>query len=186
MGYPTRLLGTDEEIHLTLRPHWKALVGPALILIVSGVVGGYLAAVVPDGDLKRWLVLAIAVVWLVVVARWALWPLATWFFTTYVITNKRLIIRTGVLSRAGHDVPLNRINDVAFSHSFWERLLGCGTLVVESAGERGQLTLHDIPRVEEVQRDLYELVNYGRSDAARMDQPDYDDDRPPAERGDGT
>jgi len=185
MGYPTRLLGTDEEIHLTLRPHWKALAGPVLILIACSVVGGFLATVAPDGDIKRWLVLAIAAVWLFVVVRWALWPLAIWFFTTYVITNKRLIIRTGVLSRSGHDVPLNRINDVAFSHSFWERLLGCGTLVVESAGERGQLTLHDIPRVEEVQRDLYELVNYGRADAARMDQPDYEE-RPPADRGDGT
>jgi hypothetical protein len=58
-------------------------------------------------------------------------------------------------------------------------LLGCGTLVVESAGERGQLTLHDI-RGSRKQRDLYELVNYGRSDAARMDQPDCG--RPPTRR----
>ena len=35
MGYPTRLLGTDEEIHLTLRPHWKALVAPILVLLVT-------------------------------------------------------------------------------------------------------------------------------------------------------
>ncbi|MGH8837588.1 MAG: PH domain-containing protein, partial [Actinomycetes bacterium] len=171
MGYPTRLLGTDEEIHLTLRPHWKALVGPIFVLAVTTAGAGILAALLPDGDARRWLTLAIAVVWLIIVARWVLWRLAAWYSTTYVITNKRLILRTGVLSRSGHDVPLNRINDVAFAHSFWERLLGCGTLVVESAGERGQLTLHDIPRVEEVQRDLYELVNYGRSDAARMDQP---------------
>lgn len=185
MGYPTRLLGTDEEVHLTLRPHWKALAVPALVIIVASAVAGFLASVVPDGDAKRWLVLAIALAWLIVVTRWTLWPLAVWYFTTYVITNKRLIIRTGVFSRSGHDVPLNRINDVAFGHSFWERLLGCGTLVVESAGERGQLTLHDIPRVEEVQRDLYELVNYGRSDAARGDHPDYDESAP-ADRGDGT
>jgi uncharacterized membrane protein YdbT with pleckstrin-like domain len=185
MGYPTRLLGTDEEIHRTLRPHWKALVGPILVLVVTTAVAGFLAALVPGGDAKPWLALAIGVVWLVIVARWVLWPLAVWYTTTYVITNKRLIIRTGVLSRSGHDVPLNRINDVAFTHSFSERLLGCGTLMVESAGERGQLTLHDIPGVEDVQRDLYELVNYGRSDAARMDQPDYEQ-RPPAERGDGT
>ncbi|HKE52632.1 MAG TPA: PH domain-containing protein [Actinomycetes bacterium] len=185
MGYPTRLLGTDEEIHFTLRPHWKALILPIFVLIVAIAAAGFLATLLPDGDAKGWLALVIAGVWLIIVARWVLWPIAVWYFTTYVITNKRLIIRTGVLSRSGHDVPHNRINDVAFSHTFWERLLGCGTLVVESAGERGQLTLHDIPRVEEVQRDLYELVNYGRSDAARMDQPDYEE-RPPAERGDGT
>ena len=185
MGYPTRLLGTDEEIHLTLRPHWKALVAPILVLLVTTAAAGFLAALVPSGDAKRWIALAIGVVWLIIMAKWVVWPLAVWYSTTYVITNKRIIIRTGVLARSGHDVPLNRINDVAFEHSFWERLLGCGTLVVESAGERGQLTLHDIPRVEEVQRDLYELVNYGRADAARMDQPDYEEP-PPAERGDGT
>src|SRR5262245_36030236 len=175
MGYPTRLLGTDEEIHFTLRPHWKALILPIFVLLVTTAVAGFVATLLPGGDPRRWLALALAVVWLLIVARWALWPIAVWYFTTYVITNKRLIIRTGVLARSGHAVPQNRITDVAFSHRFWARLLGCGTLVVESAGERGQLTLHDIPRVEEVQRDLYELVNYGRSDAARMDQPDYEE-----------
>ena len=37
-------------------------------------------------------------------------------------------------------------------------MLGCGTLVVESAGERGQLVLRDVPHVEEVQRDVYRLA----------------------------
>jgi hypothetical protein len=37
-------------------------------------------------------------------------------------------------------------------------MLGCGTLVVESAGERGQVVLRDIPRVETVQGTLYRLV----------------------------
>jgi uncharacterized membrane protein YdbT with pleckstrin-like domain len=67
-------------------------------------------------------------------------------------------VRTGVLSRSGRDVPLSRINDITFSHTFLERLLGCGTLVVESAGERGQVTLSDVPKVERVQRQLYDLV----------------------------
>ena len=54
-------------------------------------------------------------------------------------------------------MPLSRLNDVSFQHTVWERMLGCGTLVVESAGERGQLTLDDIPKVELVQRTLYRL-----------------------------
>jgi hypothetical protein len=37
-------------------------------------------------------------------------------------------------------------------------LLGCGTLVIESAGERGQVTMTEVPRVERVQRELYDLV----------------------------
>ena len=85
-------------------------------------------------------------------------PFLRWRTTLFVITTRRVVVRTGVLSRQGRDVPLSRINDVTFSHDLVERLLGCGTLVVESAGERGQVTLTEVPRVETVQRTLYDLV----------------------------
>src|SRR5674536_110971 len=75
-----------------------------------------------------------------------------------VITTSRVVIRTGILARRGRDIPLSRVNDVTFSSTVFERLLHCGTLVVESAGERGQVTLTDIPQVEEVQRELYRLL----------------------------
>jgi hypothetical protein len=55
-------------------------------------------------------------------------------------------------------VPLARVNDVSFQHTLGERLFGSGTLTVESAGERGQVVLADVPRVESVQRRLYRLV----------------------------
>jgi uncharacterized membrane protein YdbT with pleckstrin-like domain len=70
-------------------------------------------------------------------------------------------MRTGVFSRQGRDIPLNRVNDVSFQHNFFERLLGCGTLTIESAGERGQVVLSEIPHVEKIQSQLYDLVeNY--------------------------
>jgi uncharacterized membrane protein YdbT with pleckstrin-like domain len=88
-------------------------------------------------------------------------PWIRWRTTHYVFTNERVIMRTGVFSRQGRDIPLNRVNDVSFQHNFFERLLGCGTLTIESAGERGQVVLVDIPRVEKVQSQLYDLVeNY--------------------------
>ena len=73
-------------------------------------------------------------------------------------TDRRVLVRTGVLSRSGRDVPLSRINDITFSHSLFERMLGTGTLVIESAGERGQVVLADVPHVEQVQRQVYDLV----------------------------
>jgi uncharacterized membrane protein YdbT with pleckstrin-like domain len=69
-----------------------------------------------------------------------------------------VLLRTGVLSRSGRDVPLGRINDVSFEHTLLERMLRCGTLTVESAGERGLIVLTDIPRVEAVQGTLYQLM----------------------------
>jgi uncharacterized membrane protein YdbT with pleckstrin-like domain len=86
-------------------------------------------------------------------------PLLKWRTTHFVVTSERVVMRSGVLGREGRDIPLTRINDVSFHHTFFERLLGCGTLVVESAGERGQVTLTEIPRVEKVQRTVYDLVD---------------------------
>jgi uncharacterized membrane protein YdbT with pleckstrin-like domain len=89
---------------------------------------------------------------------WSLRPWLKWLTTRYVMTTRRVVTRTGVLSRNGRDVPLTRINDVSFSHSVVERMFGSGTLVIESAGERGQIMLSDVPHVEATQRELYGLV----------------------------
>ena len=91
--------------------------------------------------------------------RLTVWPFLKWLTTSYVVTDRRIITRVGVVARHGRDMPISRVNDVTFEHSgILERLLGCGTLVVESAGERGQLVLRDVPHVEEVQRDVYRLA----------------------------
>jgi uncharacterized membrane protein YdbT with pleckstrin-like domain len=99
------------------------------------------------------------VIGVLVVLRWTVLPFLRWITTSYVITDRRIITRTGIIARTGRDMPISRVNDVTFSHSgLLERILRCGTLVVESAGERGQLTLRDVPHVEEVQRDVYRLA----------------------------
>jgi uncharacterized membrane protein YdbT with pleckstrin-like domain len=178
-GIPQRLLGDDEHVVMALRPHWKELVWPALLLIVVSPLTTYLATIMPDGSAQRWLRLAVVVVGVLVVLRWTVWPFVKWITTAYVVTDRRLITRIGVIARHGRDMPLSRINDVSFSHgSVLERLLGCGTLVVESAGERGQLILRDVPRVEEVQRDVYRLAedDEERRRGDRDDEPSHDDD----------
>jgi uncharacterized membrane protein YdbT with pleckstrin-like domain len=158
MGFPKKLLGEDEVLVLVLRPHIKRLVGPVLLLLVIAPLAGYLAALVPDGALAPWLRAAVAVAVGLVLLRWTLWPFLVWWNTVYAVTSRRLVMRQGVFSRSGHDMPLTRLNDVSFSHGMIERMLGCGTLVVESAGEHGQILLRDIPRVESVQATLFRLV----------------------------
>ena len=98
----------------------------------------------------------VAVAWL------TFWPWLVWRTTHYVLTNERVLLQTGVFSRDRRDIPLSRVNDHAMSQKFIERLLGCGTLTIESAGERGQSVLNDIPHVEKVQTTLYELVEADR------------------------
>jgi hypothetical protein len=51
-----------------------------------------------------------------------------------------------------------RINDVSYEHGLIDRVLGCGTLHIESAGERGQVVLPDVPHVEHVHLQMSDLL----------------------------
>jgi uncharacterized membrane protein YdbT with pleckstrin-like domain len=158
-GIPKRLLADDEEVVMALRPHWKEMVWPVIVLLLVSPVATYLATVIPEGGAQTPGRIAIGVIALLLVLRLTVWPFLKWLTTSYVVTDRRIITRTGVVARQGRDMPISRVNDVTFEHSgILERLLGCGTLVVESAGERGQLVLRDVPGVEEVQRDVYRLA----------------------------
>lgn len=174
MGFPDSVLTKDERVEIHLHPHWKALVRPIFFLVVevAAIVaaGIFLAGKGPTQNIGFIIVLGLCIVlflWL------TLWPWLTWRTTHYVFTNERVIMREGVFSREGRDIPLNRINDVSFQHSLFERMLGAGTLTIESAGERGQVVLDDIPRVERVQSQLYELVETDH-DAHTFDDGDRD------------
>lgn len=157
MGFPERILGDGEQVVLLLRPHVKVLLRPLLLLVVVLAAAVLLVARVPDNEAGPWLLGTIGLVAGAVLLQGVLWPVLVWRTKVYAVTTERLVIREGVLSRSGRDIPLARINDISFTHTLGERILGCGTLTVESAGERGQIVLVDVPRVETVQRTLYEL-----------------------------
>lgn len=172
MGYPKRLLNPDEDVVFDLHPHWKALVIPTLLAPLIVFVATFAAGKIPEGGnqgklrLAVGVLAAIAFVWLVVA------PYVKWYTTHFVVTTRRVLMREGLIARKGRDIPIFRINDVTFEHTVIERLLGAGTLVVESAGERGQVTLSDIPHVEDVQRQIYTLID--ADDARRRATPGPD------------
>ncbi|MEH0984110.1 PH domain-containing protein [Micromonospora sp. CPCC 205556] len=158
MAFPEDVLTEDEHVVLHLHPHWKALLRPLLVLAlgVAALVVGWM--LLPDGDGGTIALYVIAALVLVLVLWLALWPFLVWRTTHYLFTNERVLLQQGVLSRDRRDIPLTRINDHAMNQRFIERLLGCGTLTIESAGERGQSVLRDVPGVATVQTKLYELV----------------------------
>jgi len=151
-----KLLGPDEQIIVSTRTHVKALLLPALILIVTAGLAAFLVALV-DVKAVDWLILAVA---LVVFVWWVFIPFLNWLTTEYTVTNRRLITRTGILTRKGHDIPMPRISDVASERGVIDRLLKCGTLVLADASEQ-KVHLHDIPRVEEVQLKIANLLHGG-------------------------
>lgn len=169
MGYPRRLLNEDEDVVFDLHPHWKGLIVPTLLAPVIVFVATFGAGKIPKGGNQGAFRIAVAVVALAAFAWFVARPYVTWFTTHFVVTTRRVLMREGLIARKGRDIPIFRINDVTFEHTMVERLFGAGTLVVESAGERGQVTLHDIPHVEDVQREIYTLMD--ADDARRRGGP---------------
>ena len=154
-----KLLNEGEHVVWSTRTHVKALLAPAIVLIVVAGVGGYLSTL-PDTRRALWL----TVIWVVaglVIAVYSIWPFLNWFTTTYTVTNRRLTTHRGVITRTGHDIPLARISDVSYEKGLLDRVLGCGTLVISDASEQGRVQLDDVPGVEKLQLMLSDLLFHG-------------------------
>jgi membrane protein YdbS with pleckstrin-like domain len=148
----------DEQLVLRLHPHWKVLVRPVLLAVIVVAAALVLVAVIPSGKAAAAERLAVAAVAILALMLWLAVPVLRWRTTTYELTTRRLRVRDGIVTRHGRDIPLARINDVSFEQGPLDRLLGCGRLVVESAGEHGQIRLTEIPHVQYVHTTLFRLV----------------------------
>jgi uncharacterized membrane protein YdbT with pleckstrin-like domain len=159
VAFPERLLSEDEELIYDLRPHWWTLVVPVVITVLVTVAVGVAWAVTPAGSLQAPARLAAGVAGLLLLAMLVAGRVLRWLTTHFVLTTERLIFRSGVVAKFGREIPLERINDVTFSQSVFERLIGIGDLVIESAGEHGQSTFSDIRDPEAVQLQIYRQMD---------------------------
>lgn len=142
-----------------MRTHVKALIWPAVVLLLVGVGTGLAVAWVPASQMfwAGWVITAIAAI---VVVMGVLVPFLRWWTATYTFTNRRIITRHGLITKRGHDLPLSRIANVAYEQSLTDRMLGCGTLQLTTSAEE-PVTLHDIPDVERVHVVMTELLFNG-------------------------
>ena len=151
-------LTQDEHLVLLLHPHWKTLIRPFAVAVLVIAIALIAEVLIPSNSAAAVERLVVAAVAILAVMLWLIVPVLRWRTTTYELTTRRLRVRSGIVTRHGRDIPLARINDVSFSKGLLDRLLGSGRLVVESAGEHGQIVLTDIPRVEFTQATLFQLV----------------------------
>lgn len=161
MGYPESVLGDDEQVIVHRHPHFKQLIPAVLVLWVGTAVAAFAAGLVnprPWDPTAKTVVFAVVwTIWLVVVGWLTVWPLLNWLTTHFVITDRRVMFRHGVLTRSGFDVRLAQILRVGFAQRITDRLLRTGTLIVESAS-RGRIQFSDVPRVARVHSLLFQEV----------------------------
>ena len=172
MGISKKLLADGEHVVLSVRTHPKALIGPVALLIL--VLAGVITAAMLQSN-NTIVGIAAAVVAVPVVIVWVIIPFLRWMTSTYTVTNRRLITRRGILTRTGRDIPLFRINDVAYEKSLLDRILGCGTLIISDATEKAGVVLPDVPNVEQVHLQISDLL------FAKDDGNDDDGSRVPGE-----
>ena len=158
MAYPDDLLSSGEHVVIHKHPHWKMLIFPVFWLLVVVAIGTYLAGLVVDQSWASIAWIALAVIGVVLILWLTIVPVARWRTTHFIITSDRVMYREGVFKRTGLDIPLARVNSVRFEHSLMDRVLGCGTLLIESASDE-PLEFDDIPSVEKVHTMLYREVN---------------------------
>jgi membrane protein YdbS with pleckstrin-like domain len=152
--FPPELLTDDEQIVLDLRPHWWNIAPASAYLAGSLVLGLYVLAKVDDSGVGSALRFLVGIAVLVALGNFAL-RFARWMTTNFVVTDERIISRSGLVSKRGKEIPLDRINTVFFEQGVFERIIGAGDLGIESAGESGRETFTDVMHPNDVQQEIY-------------------------------
>jgi uncharacterized membrane protein YdbT with pleckstrin-like domain len=150
VAFPHDYLHPNEELVLDLKPHWFRLV-PSSATLVGSLVLGVLVWAKVDNQ-----VVSILVGLLILGALgWFGISYTSWTSTHFVVTSDRLIHREGIVSRSAVEIPLDRINTVHSSQGLFERLIGAGDLVIESASAEGRSEFHDVRKPTQVQNEIY-------------------------------
>ena len=171
MPYPEKILAQDEQVVERLHPHWITLVPATLwFILICGLAGVGIAFAPDHGSARTYVLIAIIVVAVALLIWLAFAPWVRWRSTHYIFTSHRVLIRRGVLRHTGRDIALQRISDVGFTQSLWDRIVGAGTLTIESAGEHGQEVLNNIPNSDQQQQTLNRLIE---EDEARRQRAAY-------------
>lgn len=150
MPYPRELINPHEDLILELHPHWWYFAKSVTLVVLSTVIGLWVIAQNWWGFTK-----ILAAVFILASICYLLERYIRWVSTYFVLTTDRVIWRSGVISKHGIEIPLERINTVFFHQRILERLLGLGDLEIESASKDGAQRFEDIRKPSAVQNEIY-------------------------------
>lgn len=157
MAFPRRLLIEGEELVLDLRPHWIALVAPTIVTVL--VLVGWILALVSapeDGTARSVVVWGALILGVLILLWYPLRAFVAWATSTFAVTSDRVIHREGFVAKRTMEIPLEAINDVRFQQSVFERMVGAGDLIIQSASEFGRNVFANVRDPEGVQRTIYQ------------------------------
>ena len=188
MAYPDKLLTRGERVVLHKHPSWKALILPTVFFIIIIGGGSFLASVIRNwqnhtGRGISWI--AIGVVGVLLLILLVIVPFIRWRTEHFVITNFHIFFRTGIIRHRQHQIPLANIQNIETNVSVFGRLLGYGTLIVESAADQ-PLEFQNVGSIGHVQSTLNQLIQDERSGRGFDAEGMIPDRRPPQPGPGGT
>jgi uncharacterized membrane protein YdbT with pleckstrin-like domain len=150
-AYPAKLINEGETVILDLKPHWfffiKHIVAGAILLVLFVLWIGPLHSTQYVGWPLGLLFVAFAC--------WVVYKYFVWTYTHFVLTDRRVIARSGIVSKRGTEIPLERVNNIDFHQRLFERAIGAGDLSIESAGKDGQSHFENVQHPDAVQQEIY-------------------------------
>ncbi|MCL3860224.1 PH domain-containing protein [Actinotalea sp. K2] len=177
-------LARNERIVFSAHSHWKALVAPVLVTAITLALVVYLLLeVVPSPEEQAWQRWTVAAVGALLVLVLGLWPTLVWFTSTDTLTTKRLISQSGVFSRETKNIPVDRVHGVTYRRTVLDRVLGCGTVVVQTAGADSDVELHDVAHVERRVVQIQEIIVDEQGPAPEVPRPGTSSAPPTSDSG---
>ena len=159
MGFPENVLAKGEKVERDLHPHWLTVVVPTIVGLLLAAACIAVARATPDDDKGNWIQWIAVAVFVLVAIPAVVTPYLRWRTTHYVVTSHRVMVRRGILTKNGKDITLSKITDVSFQQTVVDRIIGAGSLHIESAGDSPDENLRYIPRSNEVQQLINRLID---------------------------
>ena len=137
------------------RRHWAVLIVPTLKALPVLVLGGWLLALDPDNRLTSTAGLLVAAAALGVLAL----RVGEWWMRHFIVTNRRVLLTSGVVVRTVALLPLRRITDLTWKETLLGQVLGYGTFRFESAGQQQALSeITFLPHADVLYRRVSQLL----------------------------
>jgi hypothetical protein len=176
-----RYLALDERLVVRMRRHPAVLAVTGLQTLGVILVGLVLSAFLTPGKGNGFVDTILGLLILGALARFG-WRMWEWSVDRIVVTDKRLLEVSGLVSRKVGSMPLDKVTDMTYRRSFPGRIFGYGAFIVESPGQKQALELINfIPQPDEFYQTVTSLV-MGRPDHIPQDlpvpEPDDDDTGP--------
>ncbi|WP_328462563.1 PH domain-containing protein [Actinoplanes sp. NBC_00393] len=170
-----RYLFPTERYRGEWKRHWIHLTGPIGIGAAATLALGYLAGFLTRQEIDGMVTVAV-LIWLGVIS-WVAWKVFDWYFDRFILTNKRVMVVNGIITRKVAMMPLLRVTDMKYEQSALGRMLSYGTFVLESAGQDQALReVKHLPNPNELYLRVVEEMYEPQAVEARLGKDDEGED----------